>query len=276
MLYVVELGALAGERWQARLLDLMDALDRLGADEIDAHEDPSDPRAYGYFHAAPEPAAVAALERLEGVTAARVQAQAATTDVEVPDGAQRPFVVGPFEVRSRPGPSSAPHPLVLETYTAWGTGMHPTTAMMLHRLAASPPAGRVLDVGTGTGVLALGAIALGAAEVHGTDIEDVALEAATKNAAANGMQAKLTVSATPPDRIPGEFEVVLANIRCEPLCAMAEGLVARLAPGGRLFLSGVRAYESARVRAAFEAQGLRFVDQTYAKGWLSLRFETKE
>ncbi|HEX4516892.1 MAG TPA: 50S ribosomal protein L11 methyltransferase [Polyangiaceae bacterium] len=144
--------------------------------------------------------------------------------------------------------------LVLEPGRAFGTGLHETTrlvaesiAMMKRGLAATS----VLDVGTGSGILALVALALGAKDAIGIDNDPDVIDVATENAARNGMQKKATFSATPLAKVKGKFGVVLANIEADVLIAMHKQLRAHLAFGGRLVLSGILEARESDVRATF-------------------------
>lgn len=125
----------------------------------------------------------------------------------------------------------------LDPGVAFGTGTHPTTRLCLSWLLRHPPrGGRVLDYGCGSGVLAIAAARLGAREVTGTDIDPQALDAARANTRCNAVAARYTE----PDRLPaGAFDVVLANILANPLKLLAPALLARVAPGGCLVLSGI-------------------------------------
>ncbi|MBK9244653.1 MAG: 50S ribosomal protein L11 methyltransferase [Burkholderiales bacterium] len=125
----------------------------------------------------------------------------------------------------------------LDPGVAFGTGTHPTTRLCLTWLAQSMPQGaRVLDYGCGSGVLAIAAAKLGAHQVVGTDIDAQALDAARANGRRNAVDALYTA----PERLPaGQFDVVLANILANPLRLLAPMLLARVAPGGSLVLSGV-------------------------------------
>jgi ribosomal protein L11 methyltransferase len=125
----------------------------------------------------------------------------------------------------------------LDPGVAFGTGTHPTTRLCLAWLDEHAPlAGRVLDYGCGSGILAIAAAKLGAAEVVGTDIDAQALAAARENARSNGVAARYT---SPADLPPGVFDIVLANILANPLQLLAPALLARVAPGGALILSGI-------------------------------------
>jgi len=125
----------------------------------------------------------------------------------------------------------------LDPGVAFGTGTHPTTRLCLRWLLAHPPTGRrVLDYGCGSGLLAIAAAKLGAREVFGTDIDEQALAAARDNSRRNAVTARYTA---PDDLAPGPFDVVLANILANPLRLLAPMLLARVAAGGALVLSGI-------------------------------------
>jgi ribosomal protein L11 methyltransferase len=172
----------------------------------------------------------------------------------------RPLDVG--RVRVRPSWIDAPPPpgmveVVLDPGMAFGTGSHPTTALCLAALSdllAARPGASVLDVGTGSGLLAIAARKLGAARVAANDDDPVAVEVARENAARNGAAVELT--GAPPAAIPGTFDVVVANILANVLVALAPELAAKLAPGGVLLLSGILAPQEEEVRRAHVAAGL--------------------
>ncbi|MGQ0586197.1 MAG: 50S ribosomal protein L11 methyltransferase [Gammaproteobacteria bacterium] len=141
--------------------------------------------------------------------------------------------------------------VALDPGLAFGTGTHPSTALCLEWLAATPPAGRsVLDFGCGSGLLAIAALKLGAARATGVDIDPQALLATRENALANGVAGRLRVTAG------AEFdgavhEVVLANILARPLVELAPRLCAALAPGGDIVLAGILDHQAAEVADAF-------------------------
>lgn len=139
----------------------------------------------------------------------------------------------------------------LDPGVAFGTGTHPTTRLVLAWLDAHLRQGStVLDVGCGSGILAITAAKLGARSVSGIDIDPLALAAARANSGANGVSARYT----DPDSLgPGTYDVVLANILANPLKLLAPALAARVGPAGALVLSGVLARQADDVIATYRA-----------------------
>ncbi|KON82317.1 50S ribosomal protein L11 methyltransferase [Azoarcus sp. PA01] len=148
---------------------------------------------------------------------------------------------------------AAPDPaainIELDPGMAFGTGSHPTTRLCLEWLCdAVQPGDCVLDYGCGSGILGIAAARLGAGDVLGVDIDDKALDAARDNAARNHVALRLQHSREPLD---ARFDVVVANILTNPLCVLAPLLAARVAPGGRIALSGVLETQTEQVIAAY-------------------------
>jgi len=147
--------------------------------------------------------------------------------------------------RELPGEAQAADAAVvrLDPGLAFGSGTHPTTALCLQWLdtLASDGALRdatVLDFGCGSGILALAALKLGAARAVGVDNDPQALIATHDNAARNGVEARLDVF-LPQDAPAATYPVVVANILATALEQLADTLAARVAPGGRIALSGI-------------------------------------
>ena len=166
---------------------------------------------------------------------------------------------------------TAPDPaalnLILDPGMAFGTGSHPTTKLCLEWLCAAVCGGeRVLDYGCGSGILAIAAAKLGASRVLGVDIDAGALEAARDNAARNAAQIELRHSQAVLDE---RFDLVGANILTNPLCVLAPLLAERVAPGGRIALSGVLETQAEQVVAAY-APYLRLSVGATAEGWVRL------
>ncbi len=131
----------------------------------------------------------------------------------------------------------------LDPGLAFGSGTHPTTALCLAWLDGLAEAGQlhgqpVLDFGCGSGILALAALKLGAAEAVGVDNDPQALLATHDNAQRNGVEDRLQVF-LPADEPVRTYPVVVANILASALDALADTLAARVAPGGRIALSGI-------------------------------------
>lgn len=134
---------------------------------------------------------------------------------------------------------------------AFGVGSHPTTrlaARAVERHCRAHPGGSVLDVGTGTGVLAIVAALSGAGSVTGIDVDPIAIAAARRNARLNGARARLET--TPLSAIAGTFELVVANLEAPVLLALAADLARCTAPGGALVVTGFIDEREAEIRRA--------------------------
>lgn len=132
--------------------------------------------------------------------------------------------------------------VVLEPGRAFGTGLHETTSLVAEVLAGEALAGAtVLDVGCGSGILALVAIALGAARARALDVDPDAVAVTRENAERNGVADRVAADETPVGAIAERYPVVLANIEAKTLVELAPALAARVAPGGLLVLSGILA-----------------------------------
>lgn len=138
----------------------------------------------------------------------------------------------------------------LDPGLAFGTGTHATTALCLEWLDGHlQPGERVTDYGCGSGILALAAVALGAPRAWAFDIDPQALVATCDNAERNGLAARIETCESPDD-LPGDADVLLANILAGPLCELAPAFAQRVRPGGRLVLSGLLEEQAAEVMQA--------------------------
>ena len=152
--------------------------------------------------------------------------------------------------------------LALDPGMAFGTGLHPTTRLCLAMLETVADRGdvlagaRLLDVGCGSGILAIAAIRLGAARAVGVDTDPIAIEATAANAKRNGIARRIRArTGSLPSGEPA-FDVVAANLIAGVLVPLAGPLRDELRPGGILVASGIFVDREAEVRAAFEAAGL--------------------
>jgi ribosomal protein L11 methyltransferase len=151
--------------------------------------------------------------------------------------------------------------IVIEPGMAFGTGDHPTTRFCLEALdrflaARAGVDTQVLDVGTGSGVLAIAARKQGASRVVGTDNDPVAIRVAQENAERNKVTG-LEFSTLPLEQVSGPFDLVLANILSNTLIELAPAIVKQLAPGGMLYLAGILEPQADEVLAAYLAQPQR-------------------
>lgn len=166
----------------------------------------------------------------------------------------------------------------IEAGMAFGTGHHGTTAGCLTLIGEEIRRKRphsVLDLGTGSAVLAIGAAKLGRLPVLATDIDPVAVDVARENVKANGVANSVTTAVSTGFRSPviGEwspFDLIIANVLAGPLKAMAPDFRQHLAPGGRIILSGILTHQRRSVLAAFSNQGL-YHRRTLTMGeWVTL------
>ena len=130
----------------------------------------------------------------------------------------------------------------------FGSGDHPSTRLLLELLVERVSGGeRVLDVGCGSGVLGLGALRLGASHVVAVDVKPDAVEATTRNAALNGVAARMEATLTPLTQIDDAFDVVVANVGRAAVVELAPVLVRLLTPGGWLGVSGISPSQCSQV-----------------------------
>lgn len=164
--------------------------------------------------------------------------------------------------------------LRLDPGMAFGTGQHASTALCLGALdRLSRPGMEIMDVGTGSGILAVAAALLGARRVVALDIDPVAVEAARANSARNGVADLVEVVCGEVAGQPAaSADLVVANIVADVLVDIRADLARVLRPGGLLVLSGVIDREAGRVAAAFEALGLQPRGAEEREGWTALVF----
>lgn len=156
---------------------------------------------------------------------------------------------------------------------AFGTGLHPTTALCLEllddMLNGEPPA-RVLDVGIGSGILALAALLKGVPEAVGVDIDRGAIADSAENARLNGLEGRLTLVHGGPEAVAGTWPLVVANVLPAPLIEMASPVTHRVSHRGRVVLSGIHQSMAQEVERAYVRLGMRRTRAETRDGWTAL------
>ena len=166
--------------------------------------------------------------------------------------------------------------LYLEPGMAFGTGSHATTCLCMEVMENYiTPDTTLLDVGSGSGILALSAMLLGARTAVGVDIDEKAVKTAKENAARNGcgadkirfLQGDLT------EKVSGSYNLITANIVADVIVVLCEDITSFMSEGGLLIVSGIIEASEAQVKAAFAKNGLRILERYHKQGWLSFVLE---
>ena len=160
----------------------------------------------------------------------------------------------------------------LDPGMAFGTGLHPTTRMCLQALEERlEPGAKVLDLGTGSGILAIAAAKLGAGYVLALDNDPLAVKAARANVQSNGVQNLVAVEHGSLGKTTEEFELVLVNILARVIVELADkGLVDRVRPTGLMIAAGIIVEQEAEVAAVLREHGLDIVELRQEKDWVTL------
>jgi len=237
---------------------------------------PVDERINGRLHQLEE--ILQALEKAKGLEPLTVR----TRNIMGPDSAPEVLQRGRFLI-IRPGVkiSSKPEQIILtiEAGPAFGTGGHPSTFLALLALEEffclghvflTRPVVRVLDAGTGSGILALAAAKLGAASVSAVDPLPEAIESALRNAALNGLNSNLTITRTSAEKITGEFDLITANLVPAVLLKAGAKLPRLLAAEGTMIASGFSDQQTPQMVKLMTKAGL-IIKKSYSQaGWTAL------
>ncbi len=181
------------------------------------------------------------------------------------------------EAEQRPGDLV----LRIDPGMAFGTGGHETTRLCLELLeqvmesSDQAVAPSLLDLGTGSGILAMAASLLGAGRVLALDIDPDAVDVARENLALNQMSGRIECGIAPLEALTESFDIILANILAEELVRLAPYLTKRLNPGGSLILSGILAEKEPLVRLGFESQPLQYCRTTASGEWVAMLYRSE-
>ena len=170
--------------------------------------------------------------------------------------------------------------VVLDPGLSFGTGQHPTTGFCLHqlvsrRLTSSPQS--ILDMGTGSGILAIAAAKLGYATIHAFDFDPQCVRVARANARTNRVANKIRITRADLTKLPRrsarQYDVVCANLLADLLIAERDRILARVKPTGALIVAGILKREFIEVQRRYETAGWRLVASKAEKEWRSGTFQ---
>ncbi|MCR4408108.1 MAG: 50S ribosomal protein L11 methyltransferase [Anaerolineae bacterium] len=169
-------------------------------------------------------------------------------------------------------PSAGEALIELDPGMAFGTGLHPTTRQCLLALEEHlRPGMSVLDLGCGSGILAIAAAKLGAGTVLALDTDPTAVEVAQANVSANAVQERVIVAHGSLPEVQDTFDLVLVNILARVIIDLiSQGLIDCLKPGGIIVTAGFIEEQAAEVEAALRGQGIAIVDRLVERDWVSL------
>ena len=168
--------------------------------------------------------------------------------------------------------------IVMDPGMAFGTGTHETTSLCLETLDELVQGGeRVLDIGTGSGILAIAALKLGAKVAEGVDIDPMCVRTAGENAERNGVNDRFTVLVGDlSDKASGEYNIITANIVAAAILSLAPHVPVLMAPGARFIASGIIDERKEEVLTGLRAAGLEPVQVKEKRGWVCIICEKKE
>lgn len=172
--------------------------------------------------------------------------------------------------------------IVLDPGLSFGTGQHPTTGFCLReivRYAKGQKSRSFLDMGTGSGILAIAAVKLGYAPVRAFDFDPQCVKVSRANARTNRVEKRISITQADltklPRRAAKQFDFVCANLLANLLIAERDRILARVKPDGVLVVAGILAREFSEVQSVYEAAGWRLVASKVEKEWRSGTFQRK-
>ncbi|MDQ2775887.1 MAG: 50S ribosomal protein L11 methyltransferase [Acidobacteriota bacterium] len=243
----------------------VDLLVRLGALDIDSVND-------GLAAIMPDGVTQDTVASALNVSSVTVSAAVARDNGSVWLLSPRSVRVGNILIAS-PDITPPPKALRLTDSNAFGTGHHPTTALCIEALEEILTFERpesVLDVGTGSGILALAALMMGVPRALGVDTDAVALRVAAQNARLNNFADRLQLVLGGPDIVGGNWPLVVANVLAAPLIEMAPLIVRRVGRRGWLVLSGIPFSLESEVTRTYQHLGIRHIASKTRSGWTML------
>ena len=169
--------------------------------------------------------------------------------------------------------------VVLDPGLSFGTGQHPTTGFCLHEIARFAKAAKprsFLDMGTGSGILAIAAVKLGYVAVEAFDYDPQCVKVSCDNARRNRVEQKIKITQADltklPRRAPKQYDFVCANLLANLLIAECARILARVKPEGTLVIAGILKREFSEVQSVYEAAGWKLVASRIEKEWRSGTF----
>lgn len=154
---------------------------------------------------------------------------------------------------------------------SFGTGYHESTRLMMQLLEKHIMTGcATLDVGTGTGILAIAAVKLGSKRAVGIDNDEWSILNANENVAANSVENEVIISDLPLDQITESFDLIVANITLNTIIELLPAMMARLSSGGKLLLAGLLLQDEARIRKEISDHQLSVIELLKEGEWIAL------
>ena len=167
---------------------------------------------------------------------------------------------------------SAKKVIIIDPKMTFGTGYHETTRLMIRMMEQYiRPDTTVLDVGTGTGILAIGALMLGARHAVGVDIDEWSLDNGIENAQRNGVDSKIDIRIGSMDVVPEQsFDIVLANIIRNTILDLLDAMLAKVAPKGTILFSGLLTSDREIITQALNERGFTVVTVLQENDWIGM------